>query len=332
MSSFDENLVASVNNATIQLNRYLPLLIYISGIIGNLLNIIVLQRPTLRSNPCALLFLFSSFSSLITIISGLTTRLTAGWTIDLSETIGWLCKVRIFILFVSRTMVVWLLVFAAIDRWLSASIHTRRRNLSTLKNAQRSIIVVTFFSLLLNCPLVYCYEANLIGTPAKCFGYSTACRLYTDLSFTCGIIIIPSLLMVLFGLLTINNIHQLRKRVNIRNTSIINPNTSINLYVQQQKKRTNRSLFRMLCVQVLFLIVSCTPYVIYRLYATCTPAISSKSALQIAIEGLLFNLCTNLTYIAAAMPFYIYTLFGGTVFRNELLYVAKFIYQKFRCT
>ncbi|CAF2520284.1 unnamed protein product [Rotaria sp. Silwood2] len=331
MSLFDENLVTSINNATIQLNRYLPLLIYIFGIIGNLLNMIVLPRPALRSNSCVLLFLCSSFASLIAIISGLTTRLSAGWAIDLSETIGWLCKIRILVLFVLRTMFVWLLVFAAIDRWLSASIHNHRRNLSTLKNARRSIIIVTLFSLVLNGPLLYCYEANLIGTPAKCFGYSTECRLYTDLSFTIGIIVIPSLLMTLFGFLTINNIHQLKKCVNTRNSSITNPNMSINLHVQQQKKRTNRSLFKMLCVQVLFLILCSAPYVIYRLYITFASTTSSKSELQKAIEGLLFNLCTNLTYLSTAMPFYIYTLFGGTMFRNELLHVAKSIYRKCRC-
>jgi hypothetical protein len=334
MSSSDQSLIASINNATIQLNRYLPLLIYVTGVIGNLLNTLVLSRRALRSNPCALLFLVSSVAGLIALLSGLTTRLTAGWAIDLSETIGWLCKLRIFVLFIARTMVVGLLVFAAIDRWFLSSFNVHRRHLSTLKNAVRSIVIVTLFSFLLNCPLLYCYEANLIGTPAKCYGKSDACRLYTDLSYTCGTIVAPSLLMILFGLLTIKNIRRVERRVHMRivpEGTVKSARPSINVNAQRQNKRTDRILFKILLVQVLFLILCTAPYTIYRLYATLTPAASSKSVLQNTFERLLFNLCTDLTYLASAMPFYIYTLCGGRIFRNELLNMVKDFYQKIKC-
>jgi hypothetical protein len=281
------------------------------------------------------MFLVSSVAGLIMIISGLTTRLTAGWAVDLSETIGWLCKIRILVLFVSRTIVVWLLALAAFDRWLSSSINVHRRNLSSLKNARRGIALVAFFSLLLNSPLLYCYEANLIGTPAKCYGYSVVCRLYVDLSFTCATIVVPSFFMLFFGLLMINNLRQLHRRVIMTDPSKVNSNNaniSINVNVQQQqKKKIDQSLLKMVCVQVLFLILCTAPYTIYKLYSTLTPVATSKSVLQNTIERLLFNLCTNLTYLATAMPFYIYTLCGGKLFRDELLSVMKDIYQKLRC-
>lgn len=336
MSLSNQNLIISINNATVQLNRYLPLLIFIFGIIGNILNILVLSRRALRANPCALVFLVSSIGSLIMIISGLTTRLTAGWAVDLSETIGWLCKLRILVLFVSRTIFIWLIAYAALDRWLSSSNNVHLRNLSTLKNAYRSILMVTLFSLILNGPLLYCYDANVIGTPAQCYGYSDAYRLYTDLSFTCATLVVPSFIMLFFGLLMINNIRQVQKRVNVRNISIVNANSTMKsgimaIQQQQQKKKTDRSLLKMVFGQVLFLILCTAPYTIYKLYSTVTPGAASKSVLENAIERLLFNLCTNLTYLATAMPFYIFTLFGGRVFRNELLSILKDIYQKFTC-
>jgi hypothetical protein len=334
MSSSDASLVASVNNATIELNRYLPLFIYITGIIGNILNVLVLSRRNLRSNPCAFTFLVSSIAGLIVIVSGLTTRLTAGWAVDLSETNTWLCKIRIVVLFVSRTIVVWLLAYTALNRWLSSSINVAHRNLSTLKNAQRGILLVIIFSFLLNGPLLYCYDANLIGTPARCYGFSVACRLYTDLSFTVGTIVIPSFFMLLFGLLMINNIRQLRKRVHIEDVIPVKSNNANNTHVaqQQQNKKINRSLLTMVLVQVIFLILCTAPYTIYKLYSTVTPIASSKPALQNAIEGLLFNLCTNLTYLATAMPFYIYTLFDGQIFRSALLSVMRDIHQKLTCS
>ncbi|UJR24802.1 hypothetical protein I4U23_006177 [Adineta vaga] len=337
MSSSDDILIASINNATVQMNRYLPLVIFIFGIIGNLLNTMILSRRALRTNPCALLFLVSSITGLIAIISGLTTRLTAGWAVDLSETIGWLCKLRIFILFVSRTMVIWFLVFASIDRWLSSSTDVHRRHLSSLKNSYRSILFVTLFSMALNGPLIYCYEANLIGTPARCFGFSESCRLYTDLSFTCGNNVVPSLMMLLFGCLTIYNIHQMHNRINVKPIVTITQNSQRGILnntvgnAQQQQKKTDRSLFKMLCVQVFFLILCTAPYTLYRLYATVTPSTAGKSALQNAIERLLFNFCTNLTYLATAMPFYIYTLCGGRVFRNEFYSIINDIFQKIKC-
>jgi hypothetical protein len=58
--------------------------------------------------------------------------------------------------------------------------------------------------------------------------------------------------------------------------------------------------------------------------------LSANHVFQNTIKRLLFNLCTNLTYLATAMPFYIYTLSGGKIFRNELLFGMKDIYHKFR--
>ena len=334
MSSSDLSVVASINNATNQLNRYIPLLIYVSGIIGNLLNVSVLSRRALRSNPCAFFFLASSLAGLLAIISGLTTRLTAGWAVDLSETNGWLCKTRIFVLFVSRTTVVGLLVCAAVDRWCSSSLNVQRRNRSTLRNAQRGLILVIIFSVLLNGPLLYCYEANQIGTPARCYGFSDTCRLYTDLSYTFGTIVVPSLLMLLFGLLTIRNVRRVQKRIHATHISATHPTSgsqSAATHVQQQRRRTDRSLLKMLLAQILFLILCTAPYTTYRIYSTFQTSAPSKSAIQNSMERLLFNLCTSLTYLASAMPFYIYTLCGGKVFRNELWTMAKELLRKIKC-
>ena len=322
---------ASISDATLQLNRYIPMAIFLLGVIGNLLNTIVLSRRTLRSNPCAFFFLISSLVGLVAILSGLTTRLTAGWAVDLSETIGWLCKVRIFVLFVSRTTVVWLLVFAAVDRWCSSSPNARKRRMSSLKNAKRSLFVTIIFSLVLNGPLLYCYEANLIGTPARCFGFTETCRLYTDLSYTFGTIVAPSILMLLFGLLTIRNIRRVQKRVHTITISVATANSASILRTGRAHQRTERSLFKMLFVQVLFLILCTAPYTIYRIYSSFVPASAVKSSLQAALERLLFNLCTSMTYLASAMPFYIYTLCGGKVFRAELWNVIKEVSGKIKC-
>ncbi|CAF1330115.1 unnamed protein product [Adineta ricciae] len=121
-NSSDAILIANLLSISTEMNRYFPILIFLLGTVGNILNCLALSQRTLRSNPCASFFLASSFSNLITLISGVAIRLLAGWNADLTDTNNWICKIRIFVLFTSRTAASWLITFATIDRWLSSSI------------------------------------------------------------------------------------------------------------------------------------------------------------------------------------------------------------------
>jgi hypothetical protein len=95
-SSSDAVFIASWNNISAQINCYFSVFLFIFGIVGNIFNILVLSQRFLRSNPCAWLFLISSIFNLISILSGLTTRIISNWTLDITDTIGWLCKFRVF--------------------------------------------------------------------------------------------------------------------------------------------------------------------------------------------------------------------------------------------
>jgi len=120
----------------------MPILLF--GAIGNLLHCLALSQPTIRSNPCASLFLASSIANLITLISGV--RLSAGWSADLTDTTGWLCKLRIFILSASKATASWVITLATIDQWLSSSTKIHRRQMSRLKNAHRGVFINVFLS------------------------------------------------------------------------------------------------------------------------------------------------------------------------------------------
>ena len=102
---------------------------------------------------------------------------------------------------------------ATIDRWMSSSRNVHRRQLSTLKNAQRSIILIIILSILIYISIFYCYGANLINAPLKCYGKTDICRLSNDLIYAYITIIIPIIIMIIFGVMTIINIHQIKTRV-----------------------------------------------------------------------------------------------------------------------
>ncbi|CAF1527913.1 unnamed protein product [Adineta steineri] len=159
-----------------------------------------------------------------------------------------------------------MIMLATIDRWLLSSMYVHRRHLSSIKNARRGIIAVTFFSIIIHCQCFCCYESNLINTPGKCFSNGMACRLINDMLFAICAILILLAVMTVFGLITISNVHHSQNRI-------------------------YHSTAHVLAVKV-------------------------RSDFRVAIENMLYNFVLLLTYLANGIPFYVYTLSSGTVFRK----------------
>jgi len=322
------DLVETLDNISIQFNRYFSIFIFLFGTIGNLLNCLVFSRPSIRSNPCVFLFLISSIVNIISITVGLTTRILSGWNMDLTDRNGLICKFRAFIMLVSRTVAFWLIAFAAVDRWLSSCCQYQRRQLSSLKNAQQGTILIIILSIILYSQVLYCYDSNLILTPLRCYGKTVKCRLLTDLTYALITILCPLLIMFLFGLLTISNIRQTYS-VKLSERALIDLNEnqkktlkSKNSSRRQQWKRIDRYLRHVLFIQIIFLTILTMPQVIEKFYTTLTIN-TKKTLLNITIDKFIYNFVLLLTYLASGMPFYIYTLSGGSIFRNTLLNLFK---------
>jgi hypothetical protein len=327
------DLIASLNNASDALDSYLSIFIYIFGITGNFLNILVLRQRSLRSNPSAVFFLASSLAGIIVILSGLTSRMMSGYDLDLTLTIGWICKIRNVVLYSSRTIVLWMIVLATIDRWLSSSVAVNLRQLSNLKNARRSMLVVLIYTCLINAPIIYCYEANLTGLLRGCYGSTYICRLTTDLIYAFGTTLLPLLLMIIFGLLTIKNVRHVQSRVQMVNSMVLsreNKNTLSKMTGESQARKRDRQLLKMLLVQVTLLFLLTCPHAIDKVYSSFVSS-PPPDSLENAIQTLILDVFTLLAFIASGMPFYIYTLTGGGLFRNAFVELVKTIIQNFRC-
>ncbi|CAF2897776.1 unnamed protein product [Rotaria sp. Silwood2] len=311
-----------------QFNRYLAPIIFLFGAVGNILNCLVLSQRTLRSNPCAFLFLASSFIDLISILIGLPTRILAGWHLDPTNTINWICKARVFIVFSTRTMGIWLIAFATIDRWLISSIDIHRRHMSNLKNVKREIFIIVVLSILFYIHMFPCYEANNVDAPLKCYEETEKCRLITDLTYVILSIIMPLLLMIVFGLLTISHVHHLHSRVAHTGSHLgtIAQSRHANLH----SKKIDRHLLRMLTLQIFLLIVLCIPQAIEKFYITFKP-FGSGSELEDVVKTFLYNIDILLAFMASAMPFYIYVLAGGSVFRKAFMNLVRLMQQKMAC-
>ena len=305
--------IADLNLISLQFNRYLALALLLFGTIGNILSCLVFCQRKLRTNPCVIFFFVASLSNLISLVSGIPSRMLRDWNIlsDLTETSALLCKLRLFVLFTTRTIAAWLLVCATVDRFLLSSKKQQLRRLSSLKQASRCIAGVSLASLLFWSQSLYCFDANLTDTPVKCYAKSAACRILNDLSQSFVTTIIPSCLMLAFGLATIRH---------IRSTKVVHPtmtNGGVAISPVVGNRKTENSLTLMLFLQVILLTVFNIPQAIQKFYLTYT-FYQSKSAYQKALENLVFAVALLCTYIPNCLPFYLYTI-SGTVFRRTLL-------------
>ena len=323
-SSSEIDLIVFLNDLSIQFNRYFSIGILLFGTIGNLLNCLVLSQPILRTNPCTFLFLVSSIANTISILSGLSTRILAGWNLDFTIRNSLLCKSRAYIMFVSRTIAFWLIALASVDRWCSSCANYQRRQRSSLRNAQHGTIIITLGSIILYSQILYCYDANLINAPLQCYGKTVLCRLITDLSYGFLTVISSLLVMLIFGIMTIRNVRQTYSSITYpRNTLIITCNQ------QQRRRKIDRYLRQVLFQQIILLTILTLPQVIEKLITTLTMN-TPKSSLQITIDHFIYNFVLLLTYMASGVPFYIYTLPGGNIFRKTFLDLLQSMYKKIR--
>ena len=318
-------MINTLDYLTQQMNRYLAALIFIFGVVGNTLNCCILSQRILRTNPCALLFLMSSFVDLISIIVGLTTRILAGWNLDPTTTNNFICKFRAFTVFSTRTIGIWLIALATIDRWLLSSTNFHRRQKSKLENIERSICLTITLSILFYIHMLDCYEANLTDTPLKCYGKNRQCRLLTDLTYALRTIVLPSIVMIVFGLLIVSNVRRLRRR--IQTVTIV----SIIIATRERQfkiRKTDRQLLRMLFLQIILLISFCIPQAVQKFYMTFR-RFDHRTRREDILLNFFYNIEVLISFIASCMPFYLYTLTGGGIFRRASIEFLHEIHLKF---
>lgn len=318
----DLTLILNINNISKQIYRYVPIFLFLFGIIGNLMSILVFIQRTLRTNPCAMYFLAASLSNLTYLLTLLSPMLDA-WdeTFNLINTVSGLCKFTMFIILTARTLALWFIVLAAIDRYLVSSTNNNRRQLSSLKQSYLNITIVCIIAILMWIESIYCFDANLIGTPLKCYTTSQACKLYNDLTLALITITIPIILMLIFGLLTTVNIRQSNRRINPTVITVVTSNST--------SRRTEQVLTRMLFTQVFLITILNLPHAVFIIYLTITFD-QPRTPVQGTIGGFIFNILLLLPFVSSCTSFLLYTL-TGKIFRETLVQLIKKMITSLTC-
>ncbi|CAF1066378.1 unnamed protein product [Adineta ricciae] len=327
INSSDDALITHVNAITNGFNRYFSIVLIFFGVIGNFLSCLALAQRRLRRNPCAFLFFHSSIANLVTITSGAFVHLLGTWSLNISDTVDLLCKLRLFILYTSRATASWLITLGVVDQWLSSSKNVQRQQMSTMKHAKLAVYIVLCLISSLHAHILYCYRANLSDTPMECYSTVTWCRLLTDMEFALLNVVLPSLLTLIFGLLTIRNIHTLRT------VPVTGPITNQENDRRRHRRRLKKGDFHllvMLLVQVTLTTVFNFPHAVQNLYSDMYPD-DNRTPLSLAVNDLIFTLLFLLSYLSNGIPLYIHMLIGGSIFRKALMSGMKNFARKIIC-
>ena len=289
-----------------QIGLYLYPIIEIIGILTNILNICVLSRRTILISPCSYYFLVFAVSSLLYICIRCSTqfaRLILPLQPFLSNPY---CKIEAFLIYFLPIHATLMLVFASIDRFCASSDQKSCRDFSQIYFAKRIIFISTSITIIYFLPFFFVIHWDQLTN--NCHEDSTMIIiLYLSTCVVILYLLLP-IAMIIFGLLTIRNIHRQHNRII---AIVSNPGFL-------RTRRNESQLARMLVVQV-------STYIIFSLPAAVTyPLITFVSSLA---ESPLMNGVRSIAVLwqlwMFLLSFIIYILSSRT-YRKEFLRMFRF--------
>lgn len=189
-------------------------------------------------------------------------------------------------------------------RFLSSSSSTTLRSWSNIRVASRAILLTTLFIAFAYIHLPF-YQTILLPQRTctiVSISYQTFYALWNLIIWSW----IPTICMLIFGLLIIRHIHQGRMRVA--------PQTQF----QRNLRQTDRQLIQMLLIQSFIFGSTTTAFAIGSLYISITNNLTVKNDLQKIKDNYVTNVLNCVANIGLCMSFYIFTL-SSQSFRRELI-------------
>ncbi|CAF0761371.1 unnamed protein product [Adineta steineri] len=281
----------------------LPMII-VAGVVGNSLNIIILNRPNLRNHACSKYFLALASNNVIYSSFIIDYFLSNGFNINGQIVSNALCKILQYIGSVCAFLSPYFIILATIDRFFASSSNVTLRRFSNIVVAKYFILIVVSCSLLL-------YINTLVSYELYDDGYGCALRsktIFNQVLLLVQVLLfaaVPPVLMLIFGFLTIYNITRSR----------------VLQQVTRSYRRTEGQLIRMLFFQVVIYILLniplCILYLLLIIPSSFIP--TSEFFITVTIAQIFFHLLYT-------TPFFLYIL-SARVYREELIHLISKIYR-----
>ncbi|CAF0796000.1 unnamed protein product [Adineta steineri] len=307
------NLIALVNLLNKTISQYGLGLIWLIGNLGSIFNCIVFSQPTYGKSPCAMYFLASSVAQFFTFNFALLTRmLQYGYGINAISIDLWFCKARFYFFYVFVAVPRYYIIMASIDRYFASSRSARRRQWSSTKIAVRLIIGNIILWCIIYTQVLVFYDIS----SGSCSYGSGAYGVFFSIYISIDSGILPLLLMLIFGLLTVRNIHKTKKRVDAA------PTTDTGRSKKSGKmSKKDVQLHRMLANQIILFIILNLPNPCYLVYRSLTITLV-KSPFRKATETFLSNMTYVLIYLGFSLTFANFFV-SSDMYRREFFQVIR---------
>ena len=283
------------------------------GTIGTILNLTIFARQAHWSfSPCISYLFASSLATIPLLYVAILSRIGIGFQITPFFYIPILCKAQVYIANVSASLFIWFTTASFWDRYLSSSRNALKRNLSSVRNARRTIWIITLSVTIIYAQVFYCFEPSITTGSAPCSARNTQCSIVdTTLLFLLQFVT-PPLLILYFGRSIYSSVHRPKNLSQTRDVSTTQETTA----QTRRNKKADRLILRLVLIQGFLLLVCSSPNFIFRLYSTISMT-TPKSSFRRSLENLIFNVTLLTFYFEKVCAFYVYIL-TNRHFRNIL--------------
>ena len=302
-----------------QITKYLGVFLYLCCLFGTLMNMIAFGRRTYHSRSCSLYLSAASFFDFLHLHLGpISNVLEYGFHSDWTTYSIQFCKLKAYGAFIFGIVSATLTTIAGIDRYVLSSRNTGRWKYCTRPVAVRCVLSTIVFWIIVSVPLLFCYtcfnhvshnERLICANPSHTIG----CLLVQMLHVCFFNGFCPPLLMLFFGCLTWQNVHQLRQRSLLKSARL---------------QQINYQLTSMLVLQAIKSSVTSIPYATFNCYLLVTRNMR-KSTLYQAKESLAHQV-VYLLFWSNYTSFFIY-LYSSDIFRSQWIRaINRMLCDRFR--
>ena len=313
----------------IKLSMALSIIIFIVGIVGNILAFIVMRRrPFLASSACIYLPCMALFDTIF-LVSGLIHEWTSWYQIDF---VVWLCRVYRFVNYSSGDISIWIMVAFTFDRFVAVCFPFKKKAFCEPKKSVITVIVVCILGAVKNFHLFWTrgQEKNkMCGKVEKYIFFEKRVRPWIALAL---VSILPFICIVIFN---ISIVHHLLKSARSRPkayagriSSAVRPSIShsgtTNLsksdtssHTKTYSQNNNKAFYQTtaMCLSVSFAFLIC---VFPTIFLQLGKPYWKKQAWYAPTK----NLNVMLVFVNHSINFYLYCL-TGVKFRAELVALFK---------
>lgn len=284
----------------------------IFGVVGNILNILVLIRMKFYKNATLLLLFCLAWTDMVVLIVGLPRYwLTNTFDFDLRTVSQFSCKFSLFLIYFSMQLSSWILVLVTLIRFVKTVFSLKYSSSKGFVNMRKTIIAFCIIAIILICINFHLFITNGINSDGDCSSlteeyleFDEKVFVFIDFAF---LSLIPAIIMIVCNVFIFLKIRELASPVRRMSIGQMNPN--------KVQKKTISKVTMMIVITSVYFIIATVPISIYFIVDSYVrPGASAKVEAQL---DLAWTITYLFEYSQFTLNFYLYTSTNDS-FRKHL--------------